>query len=96
MNERDIPRGYFDRKPRKASKPRKPAKLPKGLFVTLERDGKEMCYCRDCKPENVNEGADDVYVWEHYSSGWLSAPICDGCKLSLPVYCDGTNESEAT
>lgn len=48
-------------------------------------------YCSDCIPERLRErlGDGDVDTWEEFSDGWLTAPVCQVCKLSIPVYCDG-------
>lgn len=67
------------------------AEKPEDWFATTP-DGR--CFCSTCIPSDVDESEDDVQVWEFYSDGWLKAPKCDGCKLSLPVYCDGEPSSE--
>lgn len=38
--------------------------------------------------------SDAFQIWEEYSDGWVSAPVCDRCKLSLPVFVDGTQPEE--
>lgn len=76
-----------------ARKIKRPAKV-EDIFVAT---GPDSYLCSDClnTPEHdalrARLGDDDVDVWEDYSAGWLSAPICAGCKLSLPVYVNGND-----
>lgn len=64
------------------------AEEPGRIFVTLERGA----LCHDClamHPE-VDLGADETQVWDEYSGGWTGQPKCIDCKLSIPVYVDGS------
>lgn len=53
--------------------------------------GRNKTYCPDCIPKAVLKrmGDDGVDTWKTGSHGWSKAPVCDKCKITIPVYVDG-------
>lgn len=47
--------------------------------------------CPDCLTdlERARLGDVEVEVWETYSEGWVAPPICNRCRLAIPVYVNG-------
>ncbi len=74
------------------AKQRKALKKAK-LFVdgSIDKKGTRGVFCMDCAPNEVveNSGESFVDLWEEGSDGWVAAPICEICKLAIPVYVDG-------
>lgn len=52
----------------------------------------EVCptYCPQCIPKDLDISDDGIELWETYSSGWISTPICTTCRLAIPVKLDWT------
>lgn len=42
--------------------------------------------------ERLGDG--DVETWCYLSDGWTAGPICDECRLAIPVYVDGREGDE--
>ncbi len=57
---------------------------------------KSAIYCPDCIPPEVleNIGEDWVDTWRIESDGWVSAPICDVCRVAIRVYVDGMDKEK--
>lgn len=68
------------------------------VFVcgSTNEQGERATFCPDCIPEGVrkNLGEDFVDTWRTYEGGWTSPPICQVCKLAIPVIIDGNMDSE--
>ena len=45
-------------------------------------------YCPQCIPKDLDISSDDIELWETYSDGWTSTPICSVCHLAIPVRLD--------
>lgn len=76
----------------------------KRIFVTnfpvvLDGAQVEETICWPCLSNEeralIKKSDDDAFqVWEEYSDGWTGSPVCDRCKLSIPVYVDGEQPSK--
>jgi len=70
----------------------RPKKDALTFFVTnYPSGGERQTVCYDCLTKVERKAiritdTDDYQVWEDYSSGWEAAPVCDRCRLSLPVF----------
>lgn len=64
------------------------------LIVSSEH--RTATYCPDCLPPDIlkNLGEDWVDTWEIESDGWVSAPVCDACKVAIRVYVNGKEEAD--
>lgn len=76
--------GYVDDKDVAAVKPTSHA-AALGLFV----HDKDRTLCPHCVPDTLDLGDEGVQTWEVGSHGWTSAPVCDECHASIPVFVDG-------
>lgn len=47
-------------------------------------------YCPQCIPKDLDISDDGIELWETYSDGWVSTPICITCRLAIPVRLDWT------
>lgn len=69
-----------------------------GIFVcgTFNKTGEVATWCADCMPDEVlkNIGEPFVDTWTEGSDGWLKAPVCQECKISMLVYCDGERKED--
>jgi hypothetical protein len=70
------------------------------VFVcgSINEQGERATFCPDCIPKSVadNLGEDFVDTWRTYEGGWTSPPICQVCKLAIPVIIDGNTSEECT
>lgn len=65
------------------------------LFVTAVSETDQRTLCADCVDElQIDMEPEECQVWEEYSNGWISAPICAECKTSIPVVVDGEEVSD--
>jgi len=82
---------------RKTRKQKRPEPV-EDIFVAT---GPDTYLCAECLNTPAHDelrarlGDVDVDVWEEFSDGWLSAPVCAECKLSLPVYVNGNDDADA-
>lgn len=85
----------------KPSRPQKKRSRNSHIFVcgsvSPDRTVNPKTYCPDCIPESVRAHLGEQWVdtWELYSDGWCEAPICDVCRMAIPVYVNRTRDGEA-